>query len=282
MTPLAPVPPTATGRPLRDGSSSLSTSTKKASMSTWRIGSVHTSRSYREAKVIPAKLMAMAALVHLVRHGEVDNPDHLVYADLPGFGLSPHGVEQARRVGRYLGPRPVVAIWSSPLERSLRTAEEIAARTGVPVRVEEDLTEWQITQRWKGHSWRSIPERFPGELEAYLEQPAHLPFDVEPLAELAERIAQVARRLDLDHPHGDVVMVSHQDPIQAGRLKLVGAPLSSFHDEKPGHGAVITLRPGNAWREETAWEPGESPRFGEKSGLRVVATTPSAPPPSTA
>lgn len=223
----------------------------------------------------------MAALVHLVRHGEVDNPEHLVYADLPGFGLSPHGVEQARRVGRYLGPRPVVAIWSSPLERSLRTAEEIAARTGVPVRVDDNLTEWRITQRWKGHSWRTIPASFPGELETYLETPTEVPFAHESLAEVAERMAEVARRLDVEHPHGDVVIVSHQDPIQAGRLRLLGASLAGLHEDKPGHGAVVTLRPGTTWREETTWEPGESPRFGERAGLRVVAAS-STPPPTTA
>jgi broad specificity phosphatase PhoE len=215
----------------------------------------------------------MAALVHLVRHAEVDNPDHLVYADLPGFGLSPHGVEQARRVGRYLGPRPVVAIWSSPLERSLRTAEEIAARTGVPVKVDADLTEWRIASRWKGHTWRDLPQLFPGELEAYLEHPESLPFEGETLEELGERMAATARRLDGEHPHGDVVIVSHQDPIQAGRLRLVGAPLGDLHQDKPGHGAVVTMRPGTAWRLETVWEPGESPRSEDKSGLRVLHST---------
>jgi len=212
----------------------------------------------------------MAALVHLVRHAEVDNPGHLVYADLPGFGLSPHGVEQARRAGRYLGPRPVVAIWSSPLERSLRTAEEIAARTGVPVKVDPDLTEWAVIGRWKGHAWQDIPSAFPGDLEAYLERPENLPFAGETLEALAERMAAVARRLDSEHPHGDVVIVSHQDPIQAGILRLIGSPLGGLHQDKPGHGTVVTLRPGPAWRVETVWEPGDSPRFGEKRGLRVL------------
>lgn len=212
----------------------------------------------------------MAALVHLVRHAEVDNPDHLVYGSAPGFGLSPHGLDQARRVGRYLGPRPVVAIWSSPLERSLRTAEEIAARSGVPVRVEPDLREWGIADRWKGHPWSSVSEVFPGELEAYLEHPESLGFADESLADLAERVAGVARRLDEEHPHGDIVIVSHQDAIQAGRLRLIGSGLTGLHDGKPGPGAVVTLRPGSTWKQETVWEPEQSPRFGEKSGLRVV------------
>lgn len=213
----------------------------------------------------------MAALVHLVRHGEVDNPEHLVYSDLPGFGLSRRGVEQARRIGRYLSPRPVVAIWSSPLERALRTAEEIAARTAVPVKVDPSLVEWSISARWKGHTWGSLPETFPGELEAYLDHPHRVEFAKETLEEVATRMAGAARRLDGLHPHGDVVIVSHQDAIQAGRLRLLGAPLSGFHRDRPGHGAVVTLRPGPAWREETSWEPEMSPRFGERGELKVLA-----------
>ncbi len=212
----------------------------------------------------------MAALVHLVRHGEVSNPDQIVYGTLPSFGLSTLGVEQARKVGRYLGPRAIVAIWSSPLERSLRTAEEIASRSGVPVRVDADLTEWAVVDRWSSSTWGQIPAKFPGELEAYLAHPDALNFGSESLAEMADRMVAVARRLDAEHPHGDVVIVSHQDPIQAARLRLVGVGLENLHDEKPGHGAVITLRPGATWTEETVWTPGDTPGFGEKADLRAV------------
>jgi probable phosphoglycerate mutase len=213
----------------------------------------------------------MAALVHLVRHADVDNPQHIVYGSSPGFGLSPYGLEQARRVGRYLGPRAVVAIWSSPLEPALRTAEEIAGRSGVPVRVDDDLRDWVITDRWRGETWMTLPGAFPGELEAYLEDPSEVSFAGETLDEVADRIASVARRLDRNHPHGDVVIVSHQDTVQAGRLRLIGSMLSGLHEGTPESGTVITLRPGVTWREETVWAPGEAPRFGERSDLRVVA-----------
>lgn len=224
----------------------------------------------------------MAALVHLVRHGEVTNPDNLVYGSLPGFGLSTLGLEQARKVGRYLGPRPLVAIWSSPLERSLRTAEEIAARSGVPVRVDPDLTEWGLSDRWKGHAWSSLSSSFPGELEAYLDRPEQLAFSPESLAELADRMSAVSKRLDQEHPHGDVVLVSHQDPIQAARLRLTGSPLAGIHTDKPGHGAVVTLRPGDTWREETIWNPGDTPGFGDKAELRAVGNERNPRPPTSA
>lgn len=224
----------------------------------------------------------MAALVHLVRHGEVTNPDNLVYGSMPGFGLSTLGLEQARKVGRYLGPRPLVAIWSSPLERSLRTAEEIAARSSVPVRVDADLTEWQLSERWKGHPWSKLASAFPGELEAYLDHPHDLPFNTEPLDRLADRVAAVCRKLDAAHPHGDVVVVSHQDPIQAGRLRLIGSSMDSFQTDKPGHGSVVTLRPGDSWTEETIWTPGDTPGFADKAELRAVGGRSDLPPPTSA
>lgn len=185
-------------------------------------------------------------------------------------------------MGRYLGPRPVVAIWSSPLQRALRTAEEIAARSGVPVRVHPDLTDWSLMDRWQGHAWNSISNLFPGEIEAYLDNPQRLEFIDEQLVGVAERASAVARGLDDEHPHGDVVVVSHQDVVQAIRLHLTGASLGALHDEKPPDGGVVTLRPGATWREETSWGPGDTPRFGERTGLRMVTTAgaPEGPSPA--
>ena len=272
ITPRLPPPPTATGLSRSEGFSSRSTSTKKASMSTWRIGSVHTlaklpvtgdRTGQTERQWLPSSISSVTPRSTI--------PVISSTPTSPGSGSPRCGLEQARRVGRYLGPRPVVAIWSSPLERSLRTAEEIAARTGVPVKVDPGLTEWRVTSRWRGHAWSDLPDTFPGELEAYLQHPERLEFAEESLDDLAERMAATARRLDTEHPHGDVVIVSHQDPIQAGRLRLIGSSLTGLHQEKPGHGAVVTLRPGDMWREETVWEPGESTRVADHQGLRVLS-----------
>lgn len=199
----------------------------------------------------------MAARVHLVRHGEVENPDHLVYASLQGFGLSEAGREQARATARYLGRQPVVSIWSSPLERALRTAEALASRSGQPVRVEPRLVEWQLMDRWAGASWESLPTRFPGELEALLERPFDLPFSPESLAQLGRRVGEAVREIEAAHPHGEVVIVSHSAPIRAAILHLAGEPMTSFRRHEPAHGSVTTLRPGPAWQVEATWAPEE-------------------------
>lgn len=197
----------------------------------------------------------MAARVHLVRHGEVHDPDHLVYASLPGFGLSQLGVAQARSAARYLGRQPIVAVWSSPLERAIRTAEPIAGRVGQPVRVEEALREWALMDRWSGTSWDDLPRMFPGELEAFLADPTDLSFAPESLEELSARLTSAIRALDVSHRHGEVVVVSHSATVRTATLGLTGAPLSAFWDVEPAHASVTTLRPGPNWTVEANWAP---------------------------
>lgn len=197
----------------------------------------------------------MAELVHLVRHGEVHNPQHLVYASLPGFRLSPRGVRQTRQAARYLARRPIAAMWSSPLTRAIQTAENLTAPHGVQVQVLSDLVEWKLLDRWAGHRWEQIPALFPGEVEAYLQHPSDLSFAPETLTELAERIANAVQKVAASTCGGEVVVVGHQDPIQAGRLALTGQPLNRLFQDRPEHCSVITLRPGNSWTEIGKWDP---------------------------
>lgn len=200
----------------------------------------------------------MAERIHLVRHGEVVNPDHLVYASLDGYPLSVTGQAQAVAVAEHLRGRPLVAVWSSPLERALRTAEPVAAAAGRPIKADGDLSEWLLMERWSGAGWDDLPIRFPGELEALVATPAELPFSPESLAQLAARMTRRVQALDRLHQSGEVVVVSHSGPVRAAMLGLVGGPLEDFWVTEPGHGSVTTLTPGLQWRVEDTWAPGEA------------------------
>jgi len=58
----------------------------------------------------------------LARHGEVHNPSRVLYGRLPRMQLSPEGRRQAQALADFLGPRPLAAIYSSPMLRARRTA----------------------------------------------------------------------------------------------------------------------------------------------------------------
>ena len=195
----------------------------------------------------------MISRLFLVRHGEVENPGHVVYADLPGFSLSPIGRAQAEAAGRRLAPLQPEAVVSSPLDRAMETAAAIAGAVGVQVTVDDRLIEWRLSGRWAGVVWEDLPERFPGELEAYLATPYDLPFAPETIAEVAARMA--AALDDLEDARS-AVLVSHQDPVQALRVHLLDGGGESFLEGKPGHASVITLeRTTVGWTETGYWEP---------------------------
>ncbi len=72
-------------------------------------------------------------VVHLMRHGEVHNPEGILYGRLPGYYLSDLGREMAEMVARFLAPKDVVRVVASPLERAQETAGPIAAAFDLPI-----------------------------------------------------------------------------------------------------------------------------------------------------
>lgn len=198
----------------------------------------------------------MADVIHLLRHGEVHNPDNVCYADIEGFGLSSLGRAQARSVGDHLRslPTPPLAAFSSPLLRARQTFQE----TGLilDLTILDGLTEWGLAQRWKGERWDQLDELFPGEVDAYWRDPTKLEFSPESLRDLASRMTGAISAAANQVGSGAVIFVSHQDPVQAARLALTGRPLTALHEDKPAHGSLITLsRDDHSWIELAHWRP---------------------------
>src|SRR5450755_2400036 len=79
--------------------------------------------------------------VHLVRHGEVENPHGVLYGRIPGYHLSEEGRMMAKAVADYLGSRDVTVLRTSPLDRARETAEPIAAQLGLQPVIDDRLIE---------------------------------------------------------------------------------------------------------------------------------------------
>src|SRR5487761_612768 len=85
--------------------------------------------------------MAETTVVHLLRHGEVHNPDGVLYGRLPGYHLSANGRMMAAAAADFFDGRPVAAIFASPLERAQETAQPVAERLGLDIVTDERLIE---------------------------------------------------------------------------------------------------------------------------------------------
>jgi broad specificity phosphatase PhoE len=176
--------------------------------------------------------MSVRTTVHLVRHGEVDNPGGLLYGRLPGYHLSERGRAMAELVADHLAGRDIAAVISSPMERAQETAAPIAQRHGLDIGLDDDLLE--ATNYFQGLKF--------GVGDGSLRHVRHWPRLVnpfrpswgEPYLDVAARMTRaissglaVARAAG---PGREAVLVSHQLPIWVTRLHLEGRRL--WHDPR--------------------------------------------------
>jgi len=162
-------------------------------------------------------------VVHLLRHGEVDNPTGILYGRLPDFHLSEAGRGMADAASAALSHADVVEVVSSPLERAQETAGPVARRHSVDIATDDRLIE--AGNRFEGKKF--------GVGDGSLARPENWmllvnPFKPswgEPYDDIAERmVAAVADARDRAHGH-ETVLVSHQLPIWTVRRFVEGRHL---------------------------------------------------------
>jgi len=180
-------------------------------------------------------------LILLVRHGENDYvKKNLLAGRLPGVHLNEKGRTQAQAVAERLKSVPIKALYSSPLERALETAEPLAKALGVeivprPGLIELDIGEWQglslkSLQRLK--VWRKVQGnpsryRFPGG-EAFLDTLHRICTELEALASMHQ-------------PKEIIACVSHADPIKLAVTHYLGMPLDHFQRLVVSPGSITAL-----------------------------------------
>jgi broad specificity phosphatase PhoE len=177
------------------------------------------------------------AVVHLLRHGEVHNPERILYGRLPGFGLSDLGVRQAEQVAAYLHDHDVVHVVSSPLLRAQQTAAPIAALHGLDVVTDEGLIEasnvFEGSRVSVGDGALRDPRSWPK-----LRNPFR-PSWGEPYREIADRMLAAVHRARRRAAGHEAVCVSHQLPIWTLRRHLDQRRL--WHDPRRRQCALASL-----------------------------------------
>ena len=166
--------------------------------------------------------------VHVMRHGEVHNPEGILYGRLPGYRLSERGLAQAQAVADTLARNDIIAVIASPLQRAQETATPIAAAHGLVLGTDEDLIESSNYFQGKRMSpgdgvWRN-PQVW------WQVRNPFTPSWGEPYRQIAARMtAAVHRARDLAEGH-EVVCVSHQLPVETLRRSMEGKRLP--HDPR--------------------------------------------------
>ncbi len=182
-----------------------------------------------------------ASLIHLVRHGEVHNPQGILYGRIPGYHLSELGHRMAELAAQSLVGHPVTALYASPLQRAQESAQPWATTFGLDIVTDERLIE--PTNKFEGKKFEFgpqvivRPQSWPWILNPFR------PSWGEPFTSVEARMLSVLNSAWDATESGEVVMVSHQMPIVMVQRSVAKNKL--YHDPRKRRcslSSITTLR----------------------------------------
>lgn len=181
----------------------------------------------------------------LIRHGE---NDYVKTGKLPGhidgIHLNERGQKQAQALGDALKEVPIKAIYSSPLERAMETAEPIAKERNLSIIPELDLRDANVG-RWQGKSIKAL--RLTNAWKIVQHSPSRFQFpEGESFPGVQTRIVNVLERIARTHnkPKEIVAVVFHADPIKLAVAHFLGLPLDHFQRLSCDTGSLTALYVG--------------------------------------
>lgn len=166
--------------------------------------------------------------VHLVRHGEVNNPQGILYGRLAGYGLTDRGRRMAERLAERFSNADVTHLVASPLQRAQETVAPLSQTLDLPVHTDDRVIEADSVFEGLDLGPRPAQLAHP-RYWRYLINP-FTPSWGEPNVEIVARMTEAIRAARAAAEGHAAVIVSHQNPIWTTRLALEGR--SFVHDPR--------------------------------------------------
>ncbi len=176
-------------------------------------------------------------IVHVLRHGEVHNPDKILYGRLPGFHLSDLGAQMAKAAAQSLVDRDVTHLVASPLERAQETAEPFAAQFGLEVHSDTRLIESANFFEGKRVAVGDGALRSPRNWRVLWDPIT--PSWGEPYLAIAARMFEAVQAARVAAEGHEAVCVSHQLPVWTLRRYMENKRL--WHDPRRRQCALASL-----------------------------------------
>ena len=180
-------------------------------------------------------------LMLLIRHGENEYvKTEKMAGRLPGVHLNERGQEQAAELAAALKQVPIKAIYSSPLERAVETAEPIAQGRKLEIQLRPDLMDNDIGT-WQGRTLKQLSRTKKWKVVQHA--PSRFTFPGgESFLQTQTRIASCLDEIAASHKPKDIVaVVFHADPIKLAVAHYLGIPLDHFQRLACDTGSVTVL-----------------------------------------
>lgn len=167
------------------------------------------------------------AIFLLVRHGENDWVGKKLAGRLPGIHLNQHGVEQAKKTAETLTKMPIKAIYSSPLERAMETADPLSEMINLPINVMPGLQEIDFGS-WQGYSIKQLSKRKLWKIVQ--NTPSEMTFpEGESFIQAQSRLVDAITTINKNHDENDLVACfSHSDSIRLLVAYFLNMNLNDF------------------------------------------------------
>jgi broad specificity phosphatase PhoE len=181
--------------------------------------------------------MSERTIVHLMRHGEVENPDGVLYGRLPEYYLSELGHKMAATVADWLSKNEIVHLVASPLERAQQTAEPLSKILEVPIQTDDRVIE--AANLFEGKTFGVGDGALKRPQNWWMLRNPFRPSWGEPYKEIAARMRLAvddAREAARGH---EAVIVSHQLPVWIARRSYEGK--SFVHDPRKRQCSLASL-----------------------------------------
>lgn len=163
----------------------------------------------------------------LIRHAQTDAVGQWLAGRMPGVGLNQNGRAQAERLRVRLSSTDLQAIYASPLDRAIETAEPLARDRALRIEPNMDLMEIDFGA-WTGKRFDQLAADPQWVRFNRHRSQAAVPGG-ERATDAQARIARVIDEARITHPHQTVVFVTHADVIRLAVLHLAGAPIDFIH-----------------------------------------------------
>lgn len=181
----------------------------------------------------------------LIRHGENDFVGRRLAGRLPGVHLNDKGRRQALETAETLKDSPIKAVYSSPLERAMETAQPLAIRLGLSIQIVPELAEIDFGS-WQGKTTRQMHRMKMW--KKVVEQPSQVQFPGgESFTSAQNRMSEAVKTIILKHADTDwVACFSHSDAIRLAIAYFLNMPLDDFQKLciDPASISVLRFREG--------------------------------------
>jgi probable phosphoglycerate mutase len=181
--------------------------------------------------------------IYITRHGETQWNKENRLQGWRDSELTDNGIRNATALGERLGQTKFQAIYSSPIERAVKTAKLICSDRKIPILFEDSLKEINLGD-WEGKVKEEIEENSKQAFFDFWNAPHlynHEPHQGESLSALKSRVEHVINKIIAENNDGNVLIVTHGVTIRAILSYLMNIPTEKWWDGPFIEGTSLTL-----------------------------------------